>query len=208
MITIIVFMTTTSCYAYKYRYALDEALHDKIECVWEEGARYPSHIIYEGTVYKRVNDNLNLFCVSGSDGYENDVMLSWNGTRYISYIDEYYSNTTDNPMFIYEERLGWVYFREDYNYYTDIFIVENTDREIVIENIFGAKCEPIDIYSSNERHHIVMMSTTCNRIEIQVMLILFNGIWYVVLYSTHDTWIASSEFVDIVMEDIYVNKDS
>ena len=89
-----------------YRYSLDESLHYNIDYVYKEDG--PSYIIYQGKQYLYVGwgafldvgDTFASTFSSLSDEYKNDVMLSWNGYRYIWYIDEYYSYTSEKPLFI------------------------------------------------------------------------------------------------------------
>ena len=112
----LVLLTFMSC-GLGYRYSLDESLHNQIDLVWN--GKEPSHIIYKGVKYTFAETN---FFNLGS--HKDDIMLSWNGNRYFGYINEYYSYTSKNPLFIYHK--SWVFFCDGYEYLTDTFVIENT----------------------------------------------------------------------------------
>lgn len=190
-----VLIMLTSC-GLNYRYSLDENLHNQIECVWEEGEL--SYIVYQGEKYQFVGTT-NFFSVDldNSNKSYDDVMLSWNGYRYIWYIDEYYSYTAEAPLFIYNERLSWVYFREDYDYLTDLFVVENTNEEITYQGILGSKQNSFDFV---EPIKILLKSKQCPRIKTYVKLVHVNNEWYISFPESEEVWIASDEFMKILCE--------
>ena len=61
---------------------------------------------------------------------KDDVLISWSQAPLgMGYLDEYYSYTADNPVYIYMPRLGQTFVREDYDYKTDTFVIEGTNIE-------------------------------------------------------------------------------
>ena len=142
MFILSILLSFTSC-GLDYRYSLDESLHNQIEFVSDDDINN-SYIIYKNKKYLYAGTTNSIRVTSNEDGiaafksFEGDIMLSWNGHRYIGYIHEYYSYTSDNPIFIYNYP-GQVYFREDYSYSTDTFIIKGTSAEIVGEEIFGTE---------------------------------------------------------------------
>lgn len=202
LITIIL-LTLTSC-GLDYRYSLDEDLHDQIECVW--GEDNPSYIIYQNVKYIFVGTT-NLFHV---DTYKvdvnhyksyDDILLSWNGYRYIWYIDEYYSYTQENPLFIYNKRIGDVYFREDYNYFSDTFVIGNTTDEIVWENIFDSKQDKVDFVNSFE---IELYSKQSSRVRTYLKLACVENQWYISMADSKEVWTPSDEFIKILLENALI----
>jgi len=190
----------TSC-GLDYRYSLDESLHNRIECVW--GNEEPSYITYQGDKYLFIGTT-NSFRVDThvdthgySQSYENDVLLSWNGYRYIWYIEEYYSYSSSNPIFIYEERTHSVFFREDYDYSTDMFVIENTDSEIVWADIFHSKQNgfilpnPIRVEVFSKQYPRIRAILKVERIGNQ---------WYIAWPDSNDVWIPSEEFIKILSD--------
>lgn len=120
------------------------------------------------------------------------TLLSWNGNRYIWYIDEYYSYTVDNPLFIYNSRLKWVYFREDYDYKLDTFVVEGADSEIVWANIFDSEAKDVEF---TPQKNVVMYSKQCPRIKTTLELSFVNEQWLVRCSDSKAIWIPSDEFL-------------
>jgi hypothetical protein len=180
-----------------YRYSLQESLHNQIECIWEDD--YPSHIVYQGKKYIFVGTTnhfrVDTYNVEGACLSYDDVMLSWNGYRHMGYIDEYYSYSSDDPMYIYNAY--YVYFSEDYNYLTDTFVVDDTNEEIVFEEAFYP--EYMDLYTY-EGIDIDLISKTHSRIKIRVKLICVNDQWYIFLHDPDEVWRCSDEFIKIIYQ--------
>ena len=195
LLIILVLMTLTSC-GLDYRYSLDESLHNQIECVW--GEDNPSHITYQGETY-RFAGTLSAFRVhiANDQSHKNDTMLSWNGSRYFWYIDLYYSDRTDRPIFIYEERCHMVYFREDYDYLSDVFIVEGTNEEIVLANVLSVQQKSIDFAHSIE---VELHSKQNPRIRMYIELGYLNDQWYLSWPHSDDAWIVSDTFVKMLSQ--------
>lgn len=187
----LVFLTFTSC-GLDYRNSLPKDLHNRIKVFYEDDQLC---LLYQEEKYICVG-NTNLFDVDYPHN-TNDVLLSWNGHRYIGYIDEYYSNTTDNPVFIYNQRVHDVFFHEDYDYMKDIFLIENTNAEIVWENVFGSKINYLDFMKPIE---VVLYSKQCPRIKIHLKLVCVENQWYLSLPNSQDVWVASNEFIETLSE--------
>lgn len=182
-----------------YRYSLDEELHNKIEVIFED--QQPVKIIYLNNNYVFAG-KCNLFSVdtyATADGfyltYEDDKILSWNGYRYIWYIEEYYSNTADNPLFIYEKRLGYVYFHEDYDYRMDTFFVEGFSKEIVWNKMFDSIQTEINFESQVK---VTIKSKQHPRIKANFDIAFIEDQWYVQLPDSLEIWTLSDEFVAII----------
>lgn len=199
---LILFMifTLPSC-GLDYRHSLDENKHNKIEVITEDGDM--TSLIYQDTVYYYVGST-NFFSVTTyetEDGYylsyKDDILLSWNGSRYIWYIDEYYSFTTDDPLFIYNERLSWVYFHEDYDYSSDTFVIECTNSEIVWNDIFDLTEANIDFSTQTT---VCIYSKQCPRIKTSIELSLVDGQWYVRHPNSQAIYLPSDEFLTILFD--------
>ena len=192
VLTLSMMLVFTSC-GLDYRYYLDEDLHNQIELVW--GEDQPSHIIYQDTKYNYEGTTGQFDCGLGSD-YD-DVILSWNGYRYIGYIQEYYSYTSENPLYIFERQGRRVYFREDYDYLTDTFTVNDSDEGIVFQDIFGPKQDYItidyqkyvSIFLRSKQHHSIGVWLDVCRIGEQ---------WVISMSDTNDVWLASEQFSKIL----------
>lgn len=196
LILIITSILSLSSCGLDYRYSLDENKHNKIEVVMED--EDVTSLIYQDTGYYFVGST-NFFSVmtyETEDGYylsfEDDTLLSWNGNRYIWYIDEYYSYAIDKPLFIYNSRLKWVYFREDYDYKLDTFVVEGADQEIVWTNIFDSAAKDVDF---TPQKNVGMHSKQCPRIKTSLELSFVDGQWFVRCSDSKEIWIPSDEFL-------------
>lgn len=196
LILIITSILSLSSCGLDYRYSLDENKHNEIEVVMED--EDVTSLIYQDTGYSFVGSTnfFNVMTYETEDGYylsfEDDTLLSWNGNRYIWYIDEYYSYTADNPLFIYNSRLKWVYFREDYDYKLDTFVVEGANSEIVWTNIFDSEAKNIDF---TPQKSVVMYSKQCPRIKTSLELSFVNEQWLVRCSDSKAIWIPSDEFL-------------
>lgn len=175
-----------------YRSSLDENLHDQIQLVFEEDGYEPSHIVYKSKKYIFAEKNAFLdFEVNR----ETDVLLSWNGNRYWGYIDEYYSYTTESPLFIYYKT--WFFYSEDYNYLEDTFSVEDSCADIIWKDIFDSEqtgfnfINPITMF---------LYSKSSPRIKIKFEMVCVDNKWYLSLPGTQTVWRASDEFVKILSE--------
>lgn len=201
LILIITLILSLSSCGLDYRYSLDENKHNKIEIVVED--EKVTSLIYQDTGYYFVGST-NFFSVmtyETEDGYylsfEDDTLLSWNGNRYIWYIDEYYSYAVDKPLFIYNTRLNWVYFRDDYDYKLDTFVIEGADSEIVWTNIFDSTSKDIDF---TPQKNVSIYSKECPRIKTSLELSLVNGQWFMRCSDSKEIWIPSDEFLKILSD--------
>ena len=187
VLIILVLLTFISC-GLDYRNSLAEDLHNQIKLFYEDDQLC---LLYQGEKYICVG-NTKLFDVDYP--YDtNDVLLSWNGYRYIWYIDNFYSNTTDNPVFIYNSRVHDVFFHEDYNYLKDVFIIEDTDIEIIFEDIFKLEESKIKFINANE---IVLESKKIPRIKIRLNLVSLQDNVYISLPDSDTVWQCSDAFVE------------
>ena len=98
--------------------------------------------------------------------------------RYIGYLDEYYSDTFDNPVFIYMPRMRYVYFRSDYDCMEDVFIVEGTDMEVVLGEVVSLEEKVSRNPSDRNAVKIVLSSKTNPRIKCDVELLKYRDTWY------------------------------
>lgn len=195
-----ILMIFTSC-GLDYRHSLNGSLHNQIEFVWKENDI--SYVIYQGNKYIFIGTT-NFFSVDTYEvdvnsykSYEDDILLSWNGYRYYGYIDEYYSYTLDSPIFIYNARLNWVFFREDYNYIKDTFVIDEIAEEIIWEDIFNS---PQNSFDFTDPIKVVLSSKQCPRITTYVKLMCVKNQWYLSLADSEDVWTPSDKFIKILSE--------
>ena len=201
LIWILSLLFTLSSCGLDYRHSLDENKHNKIVVIMED--EDTTSLIYQDNEYDFVGTT-NLFHVmtyKAEDGYyltyKDDVLLSWNGNRYIWYIDEFYSYAADEPLFIYNSRLEWVYFRKDYDYTLDTFVSDGTNLEIIWSDIFYSPETNIDF---TPQTNVSIYSQQCPRIRTSLELAFVDGQWYVRRADSQEIWILSDEFLKILSD--------
>lgn len=139
------------------------------------------HIEYEGVDYNI--DKLKLFRVRESTHEipEDDVLVGWNALPFgLGYLDKYYSYKNDNPVFIYISRYNELYLRNDYNYETDVFVLEGTNKEFIFGNMLSLSNDfSYDIFSIySTQTDITLHSKQYPRLKIQLRFFCVNNIWY------------------------------
>ena len=129
---------------------------------------------------------------------ENDIQLGW----YYSFpfSTDAYSDTLEDPVFIYtvgsDEN---VYFRHDYDYLTDTFIIENTDVEIVWEDVFGTQQNNTFLHSSSI--DVTLYSKQYPRINARLGIGCVDNQWFIVsLPRFAGVWTPSDEFLQILFD--------
>lgn len=154
------------------RFALDGDLSGAVELSVDEEGEYVA--IYQDAMYHKFNLRFQVTKYDSVAEAE-DVLLGWNGWRF-GYVDLYYSDTTEKPLFIYETRLRRLYFREDYDYHEDMFTIDGTDISFRFSNAF----EETDQYSRRRGQKLLIRSETNSRIALELEIITDNGPWYAV----------------------------
>ena len=159
------------------------------------------HIEYEGYDYNI--DKLKLFSVRENthDIHKDDVLVSWNALPFgIGYLDKYYSYTNDNPVFIYISRYDELYLRNDYNYETDMFVIEGSNEEFVFGNMLSLSndffYDTFSIYSNQT--DITLHSKQYPRLKIQLRLFCVDNTWYVGGGSDDALFEVSDELLNIL----------
>lgn len=190
ILIILVLVTFTSC-GLEYRYSLDESINNQVQLIFEETNSKPEYVVYQGNKYKFV-EKPSFIKV---DVENEDVLVSWNGNRYVGYVDLYYSDTLDNPLFIYYKT--WLFLREDYNFIKDTFLIDGINAKIVLEDVFKSKSKSFDFVNPVE---VVLYSEQCPRVKIYLNLVCIEKQWYLSFQYSQDVWTASDEFIEMLSE--------
>lgn len=97
-------------------------------------------LIYQGNKYYPTERQL--FEIQSD---KDDVIVSWHFNFPFTAVKTYYSYSKEHPAYIFcDDITNDVWIREDYNYQTDIFVIEETAVEILYENAFEASQIDID----------------------------------------------------------------
>ncbi len=155
---------------------LSEDKHNIIEVIWGEDDWYESIVYSEKNYYMDKHEIFSVTDVSEKVN-ESDVILSWNGFRF-GYIDSYYSYTNDAPIFIYETRLKNIYFREDYDYMTDVFEIEGSEIKVSISELVDFDNEVWDYSALDVVAEFTLVSQTNTRIKCKVSICQIGDVFY------------------------------
>ena len=156
---------------------------NKVKAITEDvdGIVYTPKLIYDGIEY--IYDDKELFFVTtpnlSSVPDENDIVISWNGFRF-GHSTVYYSETDKDPLFIYTPvHFHDLYFRSDYDYMTDSFVIEDTDIDMQISSIvsFDNKVDSFPV-SHESTVKVRLISKTNSRIKCDLEIFKYDNLWY------------------------------
>lgn len=135
----------------------------------------------EGYIYKDIfyykSDVDFVFYKFNWDSPEN-IVVSWNWS--FPHRIWIYSTSTENPLYIYIPQFDTLYIREDYQYKTDIFNIEETNISFVFEEAFICT----DISFTNEYNkiekiaNISIQSTTHSEFMLNMDIVVYDGELY------------------------------
>ncbi|MBO5305347.1 MAG: site-specific integrase [Clostridia bacterium] len=153
---------------------LRSALDEEKKISWVSGEA----IEYQGTTYYLSTPATEWIHMGGGYmDFENYVLIGWGGMRY-GYVDRFYADTEENPLFIYERRLDWIFFREGYDYQTDLYRVEGTEAFISYKdaltetNLSFQRDKDYDTYTI-----VKLVCKSHARMELELDVIYANGVW-------------------------------
>ena len=134
------------------------------------------HIKYDGVDY--YVDKLGLFTLKDGthEVSDNDVIVAWDLNWYLY---KYYSYTSDDPIFIYSPTLDQFFLRNDYNFETDTFVIEGSDKEFVFGDMLYSSTKPSYThvfypYGTD----VAFYSKQCPRLQIRLRLFCIGSTWY------------------------------
>ena len=155
---------------------------------------------YEGKVYY-VEKSYMFYIRDNGKVQEGDVLISWNSLPLgIWYMDCYYSDTADNPVFFYISRLSDVYLRSDYDYTLDTFVLDGTDNKFV----FSDMLTPSDAFSHMLSMHykgeveVLLYSETYPRLQVPLLVFCADDVWFAASDCGTALFEVSDEFVDML----------
>ena len=189
------------------RFALDENLHNVVEYVndekfSDETIRYQNHIYHL--------DKQNIFYAEHNAPDDEGCMLSWNGNRFF-YLSVFFSDTTSSPVYIYLPRgIGKTYFREDYDCLSEMFILGDTNVEVLFSSMFKdfSKQDRFRLFKTvSETTQIQLHSKEHPRIKTNMLIKCKDGTWYITFLGTDVIWECSDSFVELLNQNGLINKE-
>ena len=165
------------------------------------------NLLYNGNVYYRADDRFEVRTGEGDKVIE----LGWR-SQFPFFPDmHYYTFDEDNPLFIFCENgestlyTKGVYVRSDYDLYTQVYTVENSNIEIPIVSAMTQS----DVEATAIDHEtyislkMFLKDNPCIQIELSGPYQYDNN-WYFI--HAGETWLISDEFVAKLKANNIVNK--
>ena len=190
MVCLVISMLVSCGVEEKFSEKYDDSKKDIIKTETKEidGIQYVTKLFYNDVEY--ILDDKQIFFVTTPDlssvPDEDDTAISWSGSRF-GYSTVYYSETNENPLFIYTPvSFHDVYFRSDYNYMTDTFGISGTNVDIVLSSIidFDNNIETFtDSYETSAK--VRLISKTNSRIKCDLEIFEYNNSWYSVVGNSY-----------------------
>ncbi len=159
-------------------------------------------LIYDGVTYTRVKNKdvyyPERYDLEKKEMTRPDVVLSWSGNATgLGTKTVYYSDTAENPLFIYSPRFNDLYLREDYNYMADTFVVEGTEIEISLSEIMTAdSASHTTEIPCDDRTYIILVSKTNLNICCRLTAFMENGKAYTCIDFGYEAWALSDSLVE------------
>ena len=165
------------------------------------------NLLYNGNVYYRADDRFEV-----RTGKNDKVIeLGWQ-SQFPFFPDmHYYSFDEDNPLFIFCENgestlyTKGVYVRSDYDLYTQVYTVENSNIEIPL--VSAMTQSDVETTAIDHKTYIYLKMFLKDDPRIQIELsgpYQYNDNWYFIHMG--ETWIISDEFVAMLIDNNIVGE--
>ena len=162
---------------------------------------------YNGNVYYRADDRFEV----RTDEGDKVIELGWR-SQFPFFPDmHYYSFDEDNPLFIFCENgestlyTKGVYVRSDYDLYTQVYAVENSNIEIPL--VSAMTQSDVETTAIDHKTYIYLKMFLKDDPRIQIELsgpYQYNDNWYFIHMG--ETWIISDEFVAMLIDNNIVGE--
>ena len=161
------------------------------------------YCLYQENRYYQVPWDFFVRCgLNESDSYPEQTHSQIGSFYSFPFSSFYFSYTTESPLYIYtSNKTGYlknnIYFREDYNYKTDIFKIEGTEDVICFgeDLIEFSRTGSID----KRKEYIRLFSSTHPSLYFGLGIVLDNGVWYAEANDLSLTFVLSENFIEILV---------
>lgn len=159
------------------------------------------NLLYNGNSYYRADDRFEVITGDNDKVFE----LGWK-SQFPFFPDmHYYSFDEEHPLFIFCENgestlyTKGVYVRSDYDLYTQVYTVENSNIEIPLTSAMTQSDVETTAIDHETSIYLKMFLKDDPRIQIELSgPYQYHDNWY--LIHTGKTWIVSDEFVAMLMD--------
>ena len=189
-----------SCSLIRSIYGFTPELEGKLDYVYTEddkGRLIENGAIYMDTLYYKHHEKLIQV-----DKEDPSILITWNPAG--AYTWAYYSYQEETPLYIYGNMANELFFRNDYDFFTDTYILEGTDAEILLCNEMKELYErPQEILNAFLPYvEMKLRSKTHPALYLQFQLMYYMDRWYMEIYTPlhWDYYALSEEFIEILAE--------
>lgn len=158
--------------------ALDEKEHLFLNCVNTNGIEYAT---YQNNTYYSSNLGF-LFDGNWTPQAKGDyeyVYIGWTGSRF-GYHSLIYGNSLNTPIFLYSSRTGKIYLREDYDYRSDVFLIEKTEETLNFrDDILDTDYCNTNLFN-RESKEIILSSVTHPSLWVKLFVVKDEDKWYAI----------------------------
>ena len=165
------------------------------------------NLLYNEITYYRADDRFEVI----TEDNDKVVELGWR-SQFPFFPDmHYYAFNEDNPLFIFCENgestlyTKGVYVRSDYDLYTQVYTVENSNIEIPLVSAMTQSDVETTAIDHETSMYLKMFLKDDPRIQIELSgPYQYNDNWYFI--HTGETWIISDEFVAMLIDNNIVGE--
>lgn len=175
-------------------YNLDYDLYEKAKYVDEDEGEYS--LMYQDVKYYRADSSFLQVSTDMGDPKEDDVEIGWE-VRW-PYVSVFYADKMENPIFVYDPSTNDLFLREDYDYRSDIFVLEGSENKILFSEMITDVEVEYDLFKSHQ-NKIDLYSEKYPRLRMEFVLLYENDLWCV-KGSNSVAYVITDSFVEILIE--------
>ena len=201
LVFLLLLLMLQSCSLINRFYGFTPEFEGKLEYVYAENERgelIEDGAIYMDTLYYKHHDSLIQL-----DEENATILLAWNLAW--PYTWAYYSYQEETPLYIISSMSHELYFRHDYDFFSDTYIIEGTDVEILLCDAISEDDPKLsDIahlganFSLTFSDKYILRSQTNSALYLYLYLLYYENKWYAMNYYRY--FALSEEFVEILAE--------
>lgn len=167
---------------------------DESETTWI-GVRYQDANYYEVDSLHFSLDN------TAEDTLDKEyTLIGWNGAKWY-YPAYYYSYTVDSPIFIYCTLGKQVFLHEKYDYMQDIFVINGTNDEIMLSDVYEDFSSPFEEFQKIS-FSVTLHSKMYPHLELKFDVKNKSNSWFI--ENNLRTWKASDSFIDLLIKNGFI----
>ncbi len=193
LLTFSLLVFTSSCT--NYHHGLEK---DKKDIIVQNKAGV---IEFQGETYYQLEDNIfATYSVADKETrYANFILISWSYNFPFTGVIEYYSYSLESPNFIAEPNVeNTIWFKSSFDYQTEIFVVENTEIEVIFSSAF--KNDKINTVPTKDSVQTFFWhAKSYPSLRTQVNIFSIDGIYYLEIPNMEEIYQISDDFLSLLI---------